>query len=356
MIEPKDLDAAWFQGVLAGRYPGVRVAAAEVTRVQEMTNAHVLVSLSYAEADGAPESVFVKLPSTDPRRRQLLGGAAMGRREARFYERLGPVLDLRAPQSHGVILEDDGGFAMVLEDLNDSGCVPHDGLTGVEPDAAADALADLAAMHVRYEDPAARTGDDVAWLKATDRPKVDPAAPDLLARMLRRGIDAHRGRISDAYAAVGERLISDRAAVWELWDDAPATVVHGDLHLGNLFSDHGRVGFLDWGLMALADPLRDASYFLCLALDTDVRRAREVDLLRHYLDVRRGLGGRDIGWNDAWERHRIWSAYTVPASAQAIRVPADAPPRVHAFADAFLGRANAAVEDLEAPAAIGALT
>jgi hypothetical protein len=352
MISPDDLDAAWFQTVLAPRYPGVQVADAEVTGVDEMTNTHVRVSLTHDHAAGAPARVFVKLPPFDPRRRALLGASGMGANEARFYERLAPALDLRVPTSHAALVEDDGGFVMVLEDLADSGCAPYDGITGVAPDAAAVALEDLAGMHVRFEDPTDRTGAEVSWI-APPAPPSDQGL-DLGARLLQRGIDEHRDRLGDAYVAVAERYIADPLSVRDLWVDAPPTVIHGDLHLGNLFSDHGRVGFLDWGLVTLADPLRDVSYFLVLALDIEVRRRHERELLQHYLDVRHALGGREIGWDEAWMRHRIQSAYTVLASCQAIRVPKDADDRTRAFADAFLARPVAAVDDLDAPTAIGA--
>ena len=358
MIGPEDLQAGWFEQAMAPRYPGIRVAEAIVTSVDEMTNTHVRATLVYDEPARAPEKVFVKLPTLDPRRRALLGASGMGINEARFYDRLAPVLDLRVPTPHAALIEDDGGFAMILEDLAATGCRPYDGLTGVVPDAAARALEELAGMHVRYEEPAARTGTEVDWItppKATLPPGPgEERPPDLAARLLRRGIEEHRDRLGEAYVACAERYIEAPEVVRGAWADAPPTVIHGDLHLGNLFSDGGRVGFLDWGIITLADPMRDVSYFLILALDTDVRRAHERDLLAHYLDVRRALGGREIGPDEAWERHRVQASYTVLASCQAIRVPEDADDRTKGFADAFLARPVAALEDLEAPAAIGA--
>jgi hypothetical protein len=309
------------------------------------------VSLSYDEPAGAPAGVFVKLPPLDTRRRELLGTSGMGVNEAHFYARLASSLELRVPVPHAAFAEGDGGFVMVLEDLEQAGCIPYDGSVGVGADAAAVALEELAGMHVGYEDAAARS--DLAWIAPpkSARP-VNPNAPDISTRLLRRGLDKYRDRIGDAYAAVSELLLADRMAVNGLWAAAAPTVVHGDLHIGNLFDDHGRVGFFDWGLMAVADPLRDASYFLCLAMDIDDRRTHERDLLRLYLEARRVRGGREIGWDEAWERHRIWAAYTVLASCQAIQVPYGASEQTHRFANAFLERSKAAVGDLDAVGAI----
>ncbi|MFN8034706.1 MAG: hypothetical protein U0V73_02065 [Acidimicrobiia bacterium] len=108
--------------------------------------------------------------------------------------------------------------------------------------------------------------------------------------------------------------------------------------------------------MALGDPLRDGSYFLRLALDTEVRRTHERALLRHHLDARAATRGRAIAWDDAWHRHRIHAAHTVPASCQALVATEDAGARAREFPDTFLARAVAVVEDLEAPEAVtGAL-
>jgi aminoglycoside phosphotransferase (APT) family kinase protein len=356
MLTPDQLDGPWFESVLAARHPGVRVRTAHVTRVDEWTNCHVRVELSYDHpGDGAgpaPARVFVKLPPRDARKAKALGSARMGAREARFYTELAPALDLRVPTPHGAVIEDDGGFAIVLEDLADSGCRPFNARP-VAPDATAVALEDLARMHVRYEEPARRTSADVAWVEA---PRLPPPgatdAPNIGQILLRKGIDEQRDRLGEPYVAVAERWIAHRADLQALWWDAPLTVIHNDCHPGNLFDDHGRVGFFDWGLMCLGDPLRDASYFLCLALDTDARREHERALLESYLEARRALGGRAIAFDDAWLRHRIHAAYTVPASCQALDVPADSTASAREFSDVFLARAIAAVEDLDSIGAI----
>ena len=68
--------------------------------------------------------------------------------------------------------------------------------------------------------------------------------------------------------------------------------------------------------------------------------------------MRRALGGSDIGWDDAWLAHRVHAAYTVPASCQVVTFPENASPQRRVFADAFLARCLAALEDLEARAAL----
>ena len=84
-----------------------------------------------------------------------------------------------------------------------------------------------------------------------------------------------------------------------------------------------------------------------MAMSIEDRRANERELIRHYLDVRKALRGESIGFDEAWTAHRIQAAYNVPASCQVVTFPEDASERRRVFADAFLARAQASLEDLE---------
>lgn len=327
------------QDLLDGRHPGVRVASVEVVDAHELTNAHARLRVTYDEAAGAPEHLFCKVPPTDPARRQTINATGMGRREASFYDSLAGALRLRTPAVHGVSLDEESGeFVLLLEDLVSSGCTVSDGTVGVTPDAAAVALEELAELHVRYGDAARR---------AAEAPWVQPAGSgsDYAVEMLRFGLAHHRDELTPAFCAVAERYIADRHSLQALWHSGPQTVVHGDAHLGNVFDDHGRTGFLDWGMVMVSNPMRDVSYFLTMAMDVDARRAHEADLLRHYLDAR---GDDVLSFDAAWLTHRQTAAYCVPASCQVVLFPEDATPARKVFAQAFLDRAMAAVEDLGA--------
>ena len=66
--------------------------------------------------------------------------------------------------------------------------------------------------------------------------------------------------------------------------------------------------------------MRDISYFMTMAMSID----------------------------DAWRAHRIHAAYNVPASCQVVKFPEGISERRRLFADAFLARAEASLDDLEA--------
>ena len=342
---PDELDAAWLTEALTERHPGVKVAGVQVRRVDEVTNTHVRLELTYLEAAGAPDRLFTKIAPLDPTRRPTIIATGMGEREARFYADLAPQLALRVPDSHVAMYDPDGSFVVMLEDLTTTGCTVSDGTTGVAPDAAARALEELADMHARFEDPARR---------AAEAPWVQLPGPgsDYAVKMLEFALEHHPERLPAAFAEIARLYNADRVALQEVWRDGPATIVHGDPHIGNVFDDHGRTGFLDWGMIMVSTAMRDVSYFLTMAMSIDDRRAHERALLRHYLDARRGSGATDIDFDRAWLWHRLQAAYTVPASCQVVLFPDNVSERRRIFAEAFLARSAAAVEDLESRAAL----
>ena len=170
--------------------------------------------------------------------------------------------------------------------------------------------------------------------------------------MLRYGIEHHRDRLTDAFVEIAEVYFDHHDELQRLWHEGPPTIIHGDTHIGNLFLDRGRVGFLDWGIINVNTPMRDISYLMTMAMSIEDRRTHERDLLRFYLDLRNAAGATEITFDDAWRAHRIHASYNVTASCQVVTFPSGMSERRRVFADAFLDRAQASLDDLEARAAL----
>jgi hypothetical protein len=302
-VQLSDLTPAWLSGVL-----GLDVVDVTVLDHASATNQRVRLGLTYATAPAGPTSLFVKLASPDAAHREMIGASAMGEREARFYVDVAPSVDLRVPRSYYAASADDGSFAVLLEDLADEGCAFSDGTWGVTADAAATALEELARFHARFEDPAVRAAV-APWLVAPQ-----PQHGDFVAQLMRGVLDEHADVVSPAYLAAGELYVEHHDRLGELWNAGPQTYIHGDPHIGNVFLDGGRVGFLDWGLSRVSTPLHDVSYFLTMTVDPEERRTSERDLVRLYLDALRTAGGADIGFDEAWSAHRVQAGYTVVAT------------------------------------------
>jgi len=339
-ISAAEIDPEWLSRALEPRHPGVRVAEIDLVDQTEMTNSHARLRIRYDESAGAPDAMFCKLLPADPKRRGLIAQTRMGPQEVRFYREIAPQVELRVPDAYVALHDEkDEAFVLLIEDLIHSGCSVSDGTRGLSPDAAARALEDLADLHTRFADSVSRKAH-AAWVP-------EPMGSDYGSNLLRYGLDQHRDRLSPCFAELAELYIEHRPALQTLWHQGPHTVIHGDPHIGNLFDDAGRTGFLDWGIINISTPLRDVSYLIAMAMSIEDRRAHERPLLRHYLDVQRAKGGADIDFDSAWTSHRLQAAYTVPACSQIVTFPEDATEARRIFAGAFLARCEAAIEDLE---------
>lgn len=335
----------WLSAALSPRFPGVRVAAVDVLEATERTNHHLRLGLAYDVRAGAPETLFCKLPPRDREHRARIGAAGMGTREVEFYRAVAPTISLRVPECHFAATGADGAFLMLLEDLGARGCAISDGSWAVPGRLARAAIEELAELHVRWEAPE-RLAEVAPWAKSR-RGK----APDFVLKTLQYAIDHCSDRLSGAYLEVARLYIDHHDAIEAAWEQGPQTLIHGDAHIGNLFIDGDRVGFLDWGMTKIGSPLRDLGFFLTMGLESADRRREERELVRHYLAARDALGGHPLAFDEAWRAHRIEAAYTVIASFLSLVPPYDTESR-RMFTSNFRARAMAALDDLDTVAAL----
>lgn len=336
---PSDLTPAWLTEVL-----GTEVTGVEVLEHSFATNQRARVAPTYATPGAGPATLFVKLAPVDPAHRAMIGATGMGTREALFYADVSGSCGLRVPRCFHAAADDEW-FVLLLEDLGARGCRFSAGEWGVGLDAAAHALDDLAQFHGRFRDPAARAAV-APWSDSPHRRNTEATA-----KLMRLVLDQNAGTLSPGYTAIGELYVEHHAWFDDMWHAGPQTLIHGDLHIGNVYLDGDRVGFLDWGLSRASTPLRDVSYFLTMSVDVEVRRANERALIERYLDALRAAGGESISFDEAWAVHRLQSSYTVVATFLAYMPTYMASDGV-ALGDALLARADAAVDDLDAVGAV----
>lgn len=337
---PNDLTPAWLSDALRTEVTGV-----EVLHHSFATNQRARIALTYATPGQGPASLFVKLAPLDEAHRAMVGATGMGLREVQFYVDVAATSGLPVPGCSFAAADDDR-FVLLLEDLAARGCAFSDGDWGVGADAAAVALEDLARFHGRFHRETER--DAVApWLRAVGRRPGSAGTAGLMRTVLDQNADA----LPPAYIAIGELYVEHHERCNELWHGGPQTLIHGDLHIGNVYLDTGRVGFIDWGLCRASTPLRDVSYFLTMSVAIEDRRAHGETLLRDYLDALRVAGGPQIPFADAWAQHRVQAAYTVIATFLAYTPSYRGGDGVPLGAD-LITRANAALTDLDVVAAL----
>ena len=348
-IDIEDLAPAWLTGVLRRHAPDVAVTSAEVVDAHSGTTGRVKLRLRYGGDRGElPDTVFCKLAPFDARQRAFLRHVDIGAMEARFYARLAPeVAVVRVPRVWHAEAGTDGSFIMVLEDLDASGCRfprPSDADIG---ERATSTVEELAHLHACFWD-SPHFGEALAWVP--ERAGFgrggghDPTAAAAAGRFIREALDAFGSTMPPAFGEMGTLYAERTGEILDLFDDGERTLIHGDPHSGNLFTDGERTGFFDWAMFSRSPGMRDVAYYCCNSIPTDVRREIQADLLGLY---RRTLAGHGIGLSaEMAERQlRLFAVFSWVSATSTAAVGSRWQPAKRAVA--AMERTTTAVDDLD---------
>ena len=311
----EDLTPEWLTGVLGeGGHlpPGGSVQAVEREVLGEgegFMGDIVRLRLTYEGGEG-PASVVAKMPRLENRAFGELVGVY--ERESCFYEAFGGSVPVALPDLYfsdfdrttasdrqkgtmslanripgrllprvtRVALWAAGRrkrrYLLLLEDLGDA--VPGDQLAGVDAAACGVVLESIAKLHAGYwRSPAL---EDRYWLV--------PFAGDSRVRhsMFLEMRAVFRERHPELFDDEFERVVawvSDHGVetIERLQEEAPETLVHGDLRLDNLAFREGDPVFFDWQAIRRGPAAFDVAWFLSGASDS-LTSADELELLRTY--------------------------------------------------------------------------
>jgi hypothetical protein len=348
-LDVGDLEPTWLTSVLRRHTPDLHVKSVEVLDAHSGTTGRVRLRLGYnGDRGGLPDTVFCKLAPFDSRQREFLLHTGIGAMEAHFYADLAPEASVvRVPRVWHAEADHDGAFVMVLEDLEASACSfprPSD------PDIAERATStveELAHLHASFWD-SPRFADDLAWVP--DRAGFgrgngkDPKAASAAGRFIRAALDTFGEEMPAAFRSVGNLYAERTGDILDLWDEGVRTLIHGDPHSGNLFTDRERTGFFDWAMFSHSPGMRDVAYYCCNSIPTEIRREIQAELLGRYRDT---LAGYGIGLPaDVAERQfRLFAVFSWVSATSTAAMGSRWQPADRAFG--AMERTTAAVDDLD---------
>lgn len=303
-MEDRTVTPAFLTELLARRRPGVRVADVEV--LDESSGSANRLRLRVAYADGAdaglPTALFLKRNLPD-----FAFPPEMYVNEVRIYRDVVPELAVETPEIFGLAFDEEQlRFTLLMIDLcAEAGVRVGSVLEPVTPEDVGSLLVTLARLHAAFWD-GERLATDLAWLA---RPTACPTmrfwrqiGPRLTARHLARG---HRAGTVDRTYWADERIWPGFDRMLAVDDDGPRTVLHGDVHAGNVYYRRGAPGgLLDWQLALQGSWALDVTYVITSALDPEQRAAHERALLEGYLAELAAHGVTPPTFTDAWRRYR----------------------------------------------------
>jgi hypothetical protein len=292
-----------------------------------------------------PERFVIKVATRSEANRRMAMDYGLYAREVRFYRELAPVPGLVTPHTFLAELDEAGGdVAILMEDLtvrdvtDPSGAFDDDELFAI--------TADLAAFHAAWWGDVA-TRPVPAWI-----PRLDGPVWSSHQQMFGAAWSAFRaqGGLSPPppFLAFGELIVRAIPALQRRLSRDPVTLVHFDLRRSNLFvvDDGGpHLAAVDWQPLTVARGAYDVAYFLTQSVATERRRARERDLLAHYLRSLADHGIDGYGEAELWEDYRLGAAYTTSYAVGTVLVDLGNDTG-RAYAETVLARAAAAVDDL----------
>ena len=304
MLDDRVVDADRLNQLLRPRHPDVEVADVRVLGADEGSASRLRLAVDYAPGGdaGLPATIFLKRNLA-----RFEFPAEMYSTEVRLYRDLLPGLDIEHPQVYGIEADaDELRFVILMEDIGGRpGARLGIATQPATPDEVASLLRTLATMHAAWWG-GPRLDAEVPWLQDSQHnPPMQfwrEIGPKLTRRHLQSG---HRADLVDPARW-------PEAALWPAFDaliaansEGPHTLLHGDVHAGNVYYvEGGDGGLIDWQLMLRGSWALDVTYIIVTALTSADRAAHEVELLEGYLDRLRSLGVDAPSWDEAWLRYR----------------------------------------------------
>ncbi len=240
------------------------------------------------------------------------------RNEVNFYTRVLPLLELEVPRPFGgEYHQASGTFGLALENLRERG-VSFPNVKSQWSMANMRALLDtLSTLHARFWESGelsseldfieGHTSGDLWWFfNSRD------AVPALINDEVNK--QQYKRELVEAAGQTELGLYNEYRKLQRHQATLPSTLCHGDTHIGNtyLLAD-GRVGLLDWQMMAKGYFMHDVAYIMITSLPVARRRAHQGEMLAYYLQQLRAKGATNVpDMETAWLEYRraaVWGVY-----------------------------------------------
>ncbi|BBZ15515.1 protein kinase family protein [Mycobacterium branderi] len=305
-----EVTAEWLTAALRQRAPGVTIRDCEVLDVTFTTCSKIRLRLNRDEAAiaaGIPELVIVK-GGFEEHGREL---HHMHLREVRGYRDVYPEVPLPHPACYFADYDAQARQGIIImEDLVAKGVQFCHATKPQTYEQVARRLSVLAEFHAKTWDsteikPGGKWADLVDFFDVM-RPFFDKcSSPDYWERC----ISAPRGVAVSTRFGDRHWLIDSWTKVTQYGQALPQCVLHGDVHLGNLYIEaDGTPRFLDT-LASRGPGMLEVAYHVSAAIDVADRAHWEGALVGHYLDQLSANGVQAPRFDEAMRQYGIFLIY-----------------------------------------------
>lgn len=285
---PTEITPAWLSSVL-----GKNVKTVEIKRVNPGTATKVFVQVTYEDADDSsplPTSFCIK-GGFDPDFVKAMPFVVMiYQREVDFYNNVAPLLEhMDLPKVWWAGHSATQGI-MIMDDLGDKDYSFGSPARPWPVSSVLSGVEQLAALHGKTWGVRAAY---YPWLTSD----YDQALLHLMQTYEQVVRSPGRPTIPD-YMKDQDRVTAILKKHYGSRNPRFHCLVHGDAHVSNTYLVGASPRFLDWQMIHIGSAFHDVAYFVGGALDVETRRAKELDVLEHYLRTLERLGGPSLSVDD----------------------------------------------------------
>lgn len=338
---PEDITSAWLSHALQ-----TDVTDVDITKVVAGTATKILLAVRYARTSGLPQTMCFKGGMGD--HAPFMVQVGIYATEARFFKEERRHSGVRAPQVFWAEVDDEQFGAVLMEDLSRPSVRFCDARTPLTLDEAAAVLETVAHLHAsRWNSPWLESANWLEHFASPDskgRAYFSMLGPDVVASFIEKRRGVLPAELTDA-----QRCIDIFWGFVAMSETGPQTVLHGDLHIGNVYFDGSLPALCDWQVLGRGSPAFDVAYLMGSALPTAERRTAERILLSHYLRALAGAGIADApSAEEMFQLYRIHMGYGLFAWLTNLEAFQDGD-----IIDEVLGRFAIAAVDLDTAGALG---
>jgi len=309
-VELEDITREWLTTALRTRAPEATVEDFSILEVIRSTTTKIRIRLfldAAGRAAGIPEQVILK-GGFEPHSRRL---GHMHEREVRGYRDVFPTIPLPIPGCYFAEYDSERQQGiLILEDLSVRGVAFCHATRPQTHEQVARRLGMLAKFHAATWDsdavrPGGRFGDLPDFFDVMRGFFDRSMSPEIWQRF----VDSPRGAATSIRYQNRDWVIDGWNRVARYGQALPQCVLHGDVHLGNLYIDtDGTPGFLDT-LASHGPGMLEVSYHISASLDSADRRRSEGALVQHYLDELSRHGASPPTFQEAMRQYGILLLY-----------------------------------------------
>jgi hypothetical protein len=273
---PDAIDVPWVERTLrtVPELAAVRVVACAVEPLSARSATGQLVRLRLGYDDGAvqgPATLIAKLASPLPAvRKAALSGYA---KELSFYRELGADPGVPVPRCYGGELDADSGeLILLLEELAE----PPGRFSRLA--LAQRTVSELAPFHAKWW--ASPRLSSFRWLDDAEAERIWAGVFVQAVPALRASLGA---ALPETFAEVAALFAAHYDATTAWMSEAPRTLVHGDLHLQQVYCvQSGRFALLDWQTVAIGAGVSDVARVLVSSTEPDTQAVHEAAIVEGY--------------------------------------------------------------------------